>query len=223
VLPIRNGKYYFRKRVKKMSEKQKPQEAFSLLVAWTFANLLGWAAGLVAAGILAPLAARSPFPWHYDTDMAIAYVSLVLLGITIGIAQWIVLRRHLPRATPWIFATIIGYLLSVIIFAIANNDAARLLSTEVVNNLILFGLMGIAIGASQWWVLRRHYGRSGLWVLASTVGFLFFMWLVIDPAHSQGELLIRGAILGGFAAAVTGGALVWIIHQPLAMVSRQPA
>lgn len=204
-----------------MSEKRQSRGAISLLVAWIFANLLGWTTGLVTAEIVAPLAARSPFPWHYDTDVAFAYASLVLVGITIGIAQWIVLRRYLPRATPWMSATIVGYLLSGIIFAIANNNPARLLRTEVVNNLILFGLMGIAIGASQRWVLRQHYGRSGLWVLASTVGFQFFMWLVVDPAHSQGEFLIRSAIAGAFAAAVTGLALVWMIRQPQATASHQ--
>jgi hypothetical protein len=204
-----------------MSEKQNSWRAFSLLAGWIFASLIGWTTGLVAAGILAPVAARIPFPWHHDRDIAFAYVSLILLGITIGIAQWTVLRRYLPKATRWIAATMIGYLLCAIIFAFANNDPARLLRTEVVNNVVLFALMGIAIGASQWWVLRQHYLNARLWVLASAFGFLFFMWLVVNPAPSQGVLYLRSATIGAFAAALTGVWLVWMIRQPLAGVSHK--
>jgi hypothetical protein len=177
-------------------------------------NLLGWITGLVAAEILAPIGASSPFPWHYDTDMAFAYASLVLLGITIGIFQWLVIRSYLPNAKYWIPATATGYLLSALIFALANSDPTRLLRTELLNNMILFGLMGFVIGVSQWWVLRRHYERSGLWVLASTFGFLSILWLVVDPAHSQIELQIRSGIVGASAAAVTWVAFICMIRQP---------
>jgi hypothetical protein len=196
-----------------MNIRNQPWGAFSLLPGWVFANLLGWITGLVAAQILAPLGARSPFPWHYDTDKAIAYASLVLLGITVGISQWLVYRSYLPNAKYWIPATMIGYLLSVIIFALANNDPARLIRTELLNNMILLGLMGFVIGVSQWWVLRQHFERSGLWVLASTFGFLFFIWLIVDPTHSQIELIIRAGLVWAFAAAVSGATLIWIIRQ----------
>lgn len=204
-----------------MSDKQNSWGAFSLLAGWIFAGLIGWTTGLVAAGILAPVAARIPFPWQHDKDMAFAYASLLLLGITIGVAQWIVLRRYLPKATRWIAATMIGYVLCAIIFAFANNNPARLLRTEVGNNVILLVLMGIAIGASQWWVLRQHYSNAGLWVLASTFGFLLFMWLIVNPSLSQGAFYMRSAIIGAFAAALTGVTLVWMIRQPLATVSHE--
>jgi hypothetical protein len=171
------------------------------------------------AEILAPLGARSPFPWHYDTDMAFAYVSLFLLGITLGLSQWIVLRSSLPNALPWIPATMIGYILCAIIFAFANSDPTRLLKSQIVNNAILFGLMGFTIGVSQWWVLRQYYERSSLWVLASIFGFLFFLWLVVDPARLQSEFLLRGGMVGACTAALTGATLIWMIRQPAAIES----
>ena len=206
-----------------MSEEQNSWNAFSLLAGWILANLIGWTTGLLAAGIISPMISRIQFPWPRDSDMDLAYVGLILLGVTIGVAQWTVLRHYLPRSVYWIAATMIGYLLGAIIFALANDDPVRLLRTEIVNNLVLFGLMGTAIGASQWWVLRQRYLNAGLWVLASAFGFLFFIMIVVYPAPSQAVLYLRSAIIGAFAAAFTGVWLVWIIRRPLAGISHQTA
>jgi hypothetical protein len=138
---------------------------------------------------------------------------LILLGVTIGVAQWIILRNYLPAARAWIPATMTGYLLSVIIFAVPNTDPTRLLRTELLNNMILLGLTGFAIGVSQWWVLRTEVERSGLWMLASTLVFLFFVWLVVDPARSPVELSIRAGIIGASAAAVSRATLLWLMRR----------
>lgn len=196
-----------------MNKVKRSRRVFPLLLSWIVANLLGWISGLLAAQILAPLGARSPFSWRYDTDMAAAYASLIMLGITIGFAQWIVLRSYLPDAKAWIPATMTGYLLSVIIFAIANADPTRLFRNELLNNMILLGVMGFTIGVSQWWVLRTQVERSGFWVLASMFVFLFFMWLIVEPARSPVELSIRAGLVGASAAAVSGATLLWLMPQ----------
>jgi hypothetical protein len=196
-----------------MSNKQNSRAAFSLLTGWILVNLIGWAAGLAISVLFYPVAARIPIPWQHDGDMVSSYATIIFLGFTVGIAQWTVMRRHLARPARWITATLIGYLLCLVIFVIASNSPVRLERTKVWNNALLLGLMGSAIGVSQWWVLRQHYSKAGLWVLASAVGFLFFMWGIITPSHSQGEFIIRSTISGVLAAAVSGVTLVWLVKK----------
>jgi hypothetical protein len=197
-----------------MFNKQDPWGALSLTAGWTLASSVGWAAGL-AAGYAFTLAADI-LPW-LNQDRFSVYAILISLGLTLGAAQWVVLRRYLPRPGRWITATLVGHLLCLILIAGAN--LAQLGGVGVWNNVLLVGLFGTAIGTTQWWILRRHYRQAGLWVLASAVGFQAFMWLVVNPAHSPGEFVLQGAIVGALVAAVPGAVLGWLVRQPLIAVS----
>ena len=188
--------------------------ALSLLAGWTFASSVGWAAGL-AAGIWLTLVAAD-LSW-LNEDRFVVYAILISLGLTLGTAQWIVLRRYLPQPGRWITATLIGHLLCLIL--IIGVNLARLGGVDIGANVLLLGLVGTAIGTCQWWILRQHYRQTGLWVPASAVGFLCFMWLIVDPTHSLGELVVRGTIIGALTAAVPGAVLAWLVRRPLAAVS----
>jgi hypothetical protein len=112
---------------------------------------------------------------------------------------------------------LIGHLLCLML--VIGVNLARLGGVDVWANVLLLCLFGTAIGTSQWWLLRQHYRQAGLWVLASAVGFLCFMWLIVNPAHSLSELAVRGAVVGALAAVVTGAALVWLVRRPFAAAS----
>ena len=127
----------------------------------------------------------------------------------------------LPKPIRWVTGTLIGYLLCLII--IVGGSLARLGGAGVWDDVLLLGLLGTAIGTSQWWILRQHYRKAGLWVLATAVGFLCFMWTIINPSHTLGESVIRGAIIGALAAGVPGATLVWLVRQPLATASQRTA
>jgi hypothetical protein len=150
-------------------------------------------------------------PW-INEDRVFSYATLISLGLTLGLAQWVVLRRYLSQPFRWVTATMIGYLLCLVI--IISSNLAGLGGMGVWNNLFLLSLIGTAIGMSQWWILRRHYRRAGLWVLATAAGFLCFMWIILNPSHSLVELVIRGTIVGAAAALVSGVSLVWLVRQP---------
>lgn len=193
--------------------------AISFVAAWVVANLLGWIVGITTAESLTWLAARRGLPWSFDSDLVASYAILVMLGITVGVGQWIVLRRRLPGAATWIPATMVGFLVDSAILIMVSTSPDIILRTEVAANLILLALMGLAIGLLQWWVLRQHVGRAGLWVLACGLSFLFFIWLVFDPAKSSGELLIRSGTVWAIASVMTGSTLAWMVYRPLARAS----
>ncbi len=203
-----------------MADKRSSLGGWPLLAGWILASSCGWAAGLTA-GMSLSLAVSRVTWLNVNEDRFFAYATLISLGLTIGAAQSVLMRRHLPRPILWLAATLIGHLVCLVI--IAGGNLVGLAGVGVWDDVVLLGLVGIAIGTCQWSILRRHYRRAGWWVVATAAGFQWFMWMIVNPSHSPGELIIRGTIIGALAAAVPGATLVWLVGQPSAAVSRRTA
>ena len=191
------------------------RSSLMLLSRWTIATSLGWLAGIVLAGLFVPIASRIPLPIRYDSDMAFSYAILVFVGLTVGVSQWFILRSYQVPSANWIALTVTGYLLCLIILMIANRLPISLLSTNILNNSVLLGSMGIAIGIAQWLMLRRYFRHSWIWIFASAIGFLFFLWLVLDPSSAMTEFAFRVTLIGAAGAVVSGGTLIWVSRMPI--------
>ena len=189
-------------------------EPWSLLAGWTVVNLFGWAAGLAVGVGLTLVATR--ISW-LNEDRFFSYAILTSLGATVGVAQWLVIQRYLPNAVRWIVATILGYLLFIVIFTGGNLIGFG--GTGLWDDVLLLTLMGVAIGAPQGWLLRQHYHRAGLWVPVNALGFVVFLLLIIHPSISLGNLILQGAIIGAVGAMASGVLLIWIVRRPLAPAS----
>ena len=202
-----------------MSTEKPPSPSLSFIAAWVLANLIGWASGLVLGQSLAPSLASLPISWPFDRDLLSMYVTVAVLGLTVGAFQSIAIRRSVARPSSWLAATIMGFATCLGIFAVANSIPVSLARTETLNNAILLAIMGTAIGICQFWVLRQRHGRSGIWVPVSAVAFLFFLWVIIDPSRSQGEFYVRATVAGTMAAVVTGTILYVIMRPSLGGIS----
>ena len=81
---------------------------------WLIATLAGLAGGIAAsaAGVRAATAVLGQEP-----DIGLfAHLVLTLIGACLGLAQWVVLRRHMQRSGWWILASALGWLcLSLVI------------------------------------------------------------------------------------------------------------
>jgi len=197
-----------------MPDKQNPLGAVSLLASWIAASSIGWAAGLAVGTSLTLLATR--VSW-LNQDRFFVYATLISIGSTIGLAQWVVMRRYLPQPAGWVEATVIGYILCVIIMA--SSGLARFGVPGVWDDLLLLALLGTAVGIPQWRMLRPYYRKAGLWVLAIAAGFLCLMWTIVNPSHSLSDLVMRGTVTGTLAAVVPGATLVFLVRESLATVS----
>lgn len=128
---------------------------------------------------------------------AIDYTLLALVtGAVVGFAQWFVLRSRLDKAEYWIWATAIGCMAA---FSI----------TEYYMEL----LPGLFLGIIQVLVLGPQYRGSIWWILASTVGIAYWIW--ISPITTWPTLLLVVTI--GLSplvyAALTGIAIVWLMKR----------
>jgi hypothetical protein len=68
---------------------------------WVLATIGGWLLGMLLIAI--PI-------WLHWTDGSINLdLAFILMGLGIGVGQWLLLRRLLPRASWWIGANVVGW------------------------------------------------------------------------------------------------------------------
>ena len=156
-----------------------------------------------------------------------------LAGISaVAAAQSRVLRRYRPALPTWgwIAAAIAGYVAAALagiltltvpaLLGIVRTVAGPLGTSAlpVVTTLVTGALLGAAMGFPPWVVLRRHFARAGVWILATAVASV--PSALVPPFGAPATLLgLPLAILGArvaqglLTAAATGAALVWLLRR----------
>ena len=161
---------------------------------WVLASSVGWilglaggfAAGFAIGGAVSGIASQGAFG--------------AVLGASIGMLQWVVLRRQISRAGWWILATTLGMGGGFALISSVTLPVSATFGGGPLYGLVNGGLVGILVGAMQWLVLRQQSSRAGWWVLASVLG------TGVGFALDQ----VVGQLVG---TAVTGTALVWLSRQ----------
>jgi hypothetical protein len=90
----------------------------SFVLRWVFANAVGWAVSSVGISVvgLAYTVMVRVLRWgtvemmqHLElTAGLIVLLSGVVAGISLGVSQWIILRRQLGRVGRWVLASTVG-------------------------------------------------------------------------------------------------------------------
>ena len=138
---------------------------WGIWIQWVLATTIGWVLGLTLG-------------------------NEVGVGILIGAAQWVVLRRYFSQAWWWIVASAAGWIVGwAIIMSGLVVSPGESLFTAIVSGAIF----GLTMGVAQWIILRRWVKLSSLWILLSIPG-----WTV-------GLIGLLGTILAGAAAGVITG------------------
>lgn len=161
-------------------------------------------------------------------------------GSTIGLAQWLVLRRQIRRIGLWVAATIVGYasigLIPLIVTAIQPNWSdwaftliisgkmhwlARVVAdwpnASWAPGAMTLTLFGAALGFFQWLVLRGRVYQAGWWIALSTVGWALAALLNIMPSEPGPsltfELMIVLMIAPAVPIALAGAGIVWLLRR----------
>jgi hypothetical protein len=136
----------------------------------------------------------------------------IVPGIGVGVLQWLVLRRRVSGAGWWVLASAAagyGILAGFIGYSESLSFGALLRFTGVV------ALGGAVTGILQWLVLRGKVSRAGWWVLASTVGWALGMTVTRAIPWGVDDVILPLVVTGAVLGVVTGGALVWLLRQPV--------
>jgi hypothetical protein len=196
---------------------------FGLL--WVFLSAMGWSIGFTMGFV----AGYAPIELigHTPIGEGLAFcVHQIVLGAVVGILQWVVwvvLRRRVLGEGRWVWASIAGLAVAggvggAVLVAGANAELGSLV--DVVGYTLVMALGGAVTGVLQRPVLRGQVSRAGWWVLASTVGWGLGMavsWACMDVSVPGPPWGFFGSLAAGGVAfgAVTGGALVWLLRQPV--------
>jgi hypothetical protein len=184
----------------------------NLLWRWLIATAFGWATGLsLAAGVTTWLAQLG---W-VNEDRLMSYAMLLGAALLTSLAQGLALGGVLPSVGRWVSATLAGGLLAALWIWLLG--ALGVPGDSFLSNALLLVGIGLALGAGQWWLLRRRYPRAALWLPASALGYLVFLALVANPSQSLEELIVRVVVGGVFAAVLPGLLLVWWARAPTAL------
>ena len=179
-----------------------------LVGRWLLASLAGWAAGLAAAVLLS---AAGEALVGLNSDRFLAFAALGCLGIGVGLAQSRVIGPLLPRPRNWVWATAAGHFAAMI--ALLVPWFRRFSGPAIVGNTAMLVLIGAVIGGMQWWILRRRFRGAGLWPLATALGFVSFVWIILNPVSTTVGFVLANAAMGVAANILPGALLAWFITQ----------
>jgi hypothetical protein len=133
--------------------------AGGVILGWIVANLLGVAA----------IGALSLIP--FLTSIRGRLVSSLIIGVPIGLAQWIALRRVAPISILWVLTISAGLLLGLAVGPmLAGIFWASLDDESVLSLTAAYTTVGLLVGMAQWLLLRGHFAKSLVWLLSSAVG-----------------------------------------------------
>jgi len=194
---------------------------------WIAANALGEVLGLGVAALIAIAVAHAHTlpPGEEILLVSAAFLAIgAYEGAIVGGAQWLVLRRLLPslRAREWVGATMAGavvaWMLGRIPSALADWESvgggvgqpAPSVATIVLLSAAAGAALGLILGVAQWFVLREHVRRAGLWIAANALAWAAGMPLLFIAAGIPGPhasvLSITALLVAtvGAAGAVVG-------------------
>jgi hypothetical protein len=180
---------------------RKLYEVGGVILGWTVANFLGVAA-IGALVFVLPFLKAIPG----------MLVSSLLLGVPIGMAQWIALRRVAPISILWVLTVSAGLLLGlVVVNAPMSFLPLGFLDDESVLSLTAgCTTIGFLVGLAQWVLLRGHFARSLVWLLGSAAGLGLGIALILvsDLINQSGFVSI--ILVALVYALATGLVVSWL-------------
>jgi hypothetical protein len=138
-----------------------------------------------------------------------------IIATLLGVSQWFVLRRRIPKSGWWILATIVG-MLGGIALAGGVVQAISHITGQAWNwdfrrgLLMVYMLIGFLLALVQLPILWRHIRGSALWLLASMVGWLVLGIIMGVSFDRTSDIFAFGAI----PAIFTGFGLIWLMQTP---------
>jgi hypothetical protein len=152
-----------------------------------------------------------PSIWYVFTFF-ISAVSGALIGACLGFIQSLPLKMRISQSGKWIAATSLGVAVGaplswlVFIWMLESpffNRLSGLLFFFLYQDISFGALLGLSVGVAQWFVLKQHIRRAGLWVIALPIlytgglafskgGFVYIEF--IRAVHRQLQAITRQSL-----------------------------
>ena len=178
----------------------KLSEVGQVILGWAVANLLGVAA----------IGALSLIP--FLTSIRGMLVSSLIIGLPIGFAQWIALRRVAPISILWVLTISAGLVLGLVVInsPIPSGIWGFLDDESVLSLTLATTTIGVIVGFAQWLFLWSHYTKSLVWLLSSAVGLGLGIGLVLASNLINQSGIVSIILVALVYAIATGLAISWL-------------
>lgn len=125
----------------------------ALLLRGKGISSVGWLGASALAAALSAGTAIALTTTYLETmsDPATAIVIALVLGLPMGLVQWLLLRRHDLAAGEWPVISLAAYSLASILITSGNEFGSFLITIAVIGLLV-----GAVTGLGMMWVLRRQ-------------------------------------------------------------------
>lgn len=171
---------------------------------WILANLAGW---IISIGVCFLFAVVLGAGEGYL--LFILYIGIpVCAGILTSFAEWVVLRRYVPRVSLWAISGLVGWSISCVgAYMIMFN------SNEFLIPVFLWSFPGISGMLIQWWILRQHSSKAKWWFVSDGLILILGLTLmyVLAHLHFDPSAVMAFFMLGSIP--ISGGILVWILRD----------
>lgn len=184
---------------------------------WTAATAGGWLVGTSINYLLSIVLSMTELGAALNADpadipqstlllfMGVSLVMLLIVGLSIGALQWLLLRRHLAGLQQWAIFTGMGFALGSFAF---------------------LAFMGVGAGLTQWLLLRRYLNKTGWWpvinAIAWPLGYMLGGSLGAALGAAVGSQFLGGllgaAFTGIIIGAITGAVLLWLLRENRALL-----
>jgi hypothetical protein len=182
------------------------------VVASTAAILLG--VGIIYATIFL---AKAIDP-GVNEDRLMGGLIFPILATLLGVFQWLVLRRRIPKSGWWIPATLAGLLGGIALASGLMKVIVHITGQEwnwdyTPGLLLVGGLIGFFLALVQLPILWRRIPGFALWPLAGMLGWFALSLIIGKSIDRTSDIFALGAV----PALFTGLCLIWPIrirHRP---------
>ncbi len=147
---------------------------------------------------------------HITEDYFVEFIFFPTLSLLMGVFQYGLLRRYLPRMGWWVGVTFIGWIGTFIFMELYYTLLTNWGSTDLLSVSPALNPAGFLVGFAQWLLLRRRLPRAGWWVVANVAGWSVFRLVTGHSMTNTGELLLLGFI----PACVNAVTMGLLLHQP---------
>ena len=171
---------------------------------WPMWVALNTAGVLSAFALSLQLPAAGQFIDLQVSDRTIITVMVPLMGLALAVAQWLLIRPHIPRAGLWIPVTFVGWVAPIVLLVAFFPP---LLANQRIQIGATLTSIGFVMGAVQYLLLRPYKPHSGWWIPASVFGWTILAISLPIPITNQLEILKVGAI----PALITGIPFVLVV------------
>jgi hypothetical protein len=144
------------------------------LIVWSILNLAGWIVGLIGVFLI-----LSNLEYTNKFSSSRTFLTWVPLGTSIGLFQWLKLRRLGINIFLWVFITALGFSVLVTLYSwVLNFDSFDYREYNISDWVIYIGLAiailigGAIIGSLQSIVIGKHISSQGLWIEAYVFGLI---------------------------------------------------